>query len=306
MKSIEEIRNYFSSIKPGNLIQLSSYGDKYPAWVFRDHGKFGVAIEVSNSFNINERFSNARFYTEKIWMNNEELNFLWLSSSTEELRYEFASICAVFLDVGINGEDRIRILEDPLEWWNSYKELVGNKTYLKEPYSLLGEMISFYYIYRFDKTATWGGPKAASIDISSINELVEVKSTVLKYDNVIQVSSQYQLSVDRDQSLYFCRFEEADYGYSINDLATRLISNGYPEEKLEEVLTSQGFEKNMSIRDKKYELLEMKKYKIDSSFPIIDFNSVVPSKFADHIIKITYTIDLTGINSKAISKNFLS
>ncbi|MGO1058531.1 PD-(D/E)XK motif protein [Planococcus sp. FY231025] len=305
MKPIEEIRNYFSSVKPGNIVQLKSYGEDYSAWVFRDHGKFGVAIEVSARHTINERFSNSKFYTETIKLNDREPNFLWLSSGSEELRHEFASICAVFLDPGRNGEDRKRLSENPLDWWNSYKELVGNKTYIKEPYSVLGELISFFYIYMNDKSASWGGPHAASVDIQTNNELIEVKSTALRYDNVVHISSQYQLSVDRNQSLYFCRFEEANYGFSINDLVNKLIVCGYPEYKIEEALSLQGFEKNTSIRNKKYELLEMKSYKVDKDFPLIDFNSAVPPKFTDYVIKINYSIDLSGIDSVAIDKSFL-
>src|SRR5690606_37572127 len=126
MNNLEEIRNYFAFVHPGKMIRLKSYGENYPSWVIRDYGSFGVAIEVGKEVLINERFSNARFYTRSIHFEESDKNFLCLTSGSEELRYEFASICAIFLEIGHNGKDRKKLMETPLKWWESYKELVGN------------------------------------------------------------------------------------------------------------------------------------------------------------------------------------
>lgn len=305
LNKLDEIRNYFAHIHAGKMILLKSYGKDFPSWVLRDYGKFGVAVEVGKDIQVNERFSNARFYTQSVPVGDEEKTFLCLTSGSEELRYEFASICAIFLDPGVDGADRKKLQDTPLKWWESYKELVGNRTVSIEPYSLLGEMIAFYWLYQQDEHAIWSGPNKASVDIESEKGLFEVKSTLLRTDNMVQISNQFQLNASRQQSLIFCRFEEVMQGLSINDLAEKIVKAGYSEFKIEEKLSGMGFEKNSSARERKYELHEIREYEINEDFPLIDFKKDVPAKFADHIIKIMYKVDLKGIKSENIDTAFL-
>ena len=75
----------------------------------------------------------------------------------------------------------------------------------------------------------------------------------------------------------------------------RLIHAGYSEGKLELELERQGFERGTSIRNKKYKVIEKRKYEVDDSFPRIVQESFKGNKYPNAITHIEYTIDLDGI-----------
>ena len=67
------------------------------------------------------------------------------------------------------------------------------------------------------------------------------------------------------------------------------------EGKLEIEIERQGFEKGASIRNKKYKLLEKRKYEVDDSFPQITQANFKEGRYPDAITHIQYTVDLDGI-----------
>ena len=67
------------------------------------------------------------------------------------------------------------------------------------------------------------------------------------------------------------------------------------EGKLELEIERQGFERGANIRNKKYKLLEKRKYEVDDSFPQITQASFKGEKYPDAITHIEYTINLDGI-----------
>ena len=73
--------------------------------------------------------------------------------------------------------------------------------------------------------------------------------------------------------------EESLEGVSINDVKAILVSKGYDENKLEIELERQGFEKGTSIRNKKYKVLEKRKYEVNDSFPKIVQESFKDDKY---------------------------
>ncbi|WP_211655324.1 PD-(D/E)XK motif protein [Planococcus alpniumensis] len=306
MSNVEEIRSYLSNIQPGKMVKLQAGKGDYDYWVFRDYGKYGVAVEIDPDIQVNERFSSAVFQTRFIVTNEGEKNFLCLTSGNEEFRYEFASICSILVDPGSDGEDRKHLLNNPVEWWSSYKQLIGNKAVSKEPYSILGELTALLWLYNINTSTVWSGHLQATVDIESNIGMYEVKSTTLRTDNIIQISNQFQLNAARNQFLIFCRFEKAEDGKSINETVDLLDKAGYPKAKLEQALINQGFEKNSLSREEKYRLYEMKSYPIDEKFPLINFREAVPNEFLDHIVKIMYSIDLKGIESEDIDLAFLA
>ena len=86
-----------------------------------------------------------------------------------------------------------------------------------------------------------------------------------------------------------------EYVRIINDMKEKLISKGYDPGKLEMELEKQGFERGANIRNKKYKILEKRKYEVDDSFPKIISESFKGDKFPDSVIHIEYTVDLDGL-----------
>lgn len=304
MNPVEEIRNYFSSMNEGKLIELKSFGAQHPSWAVKFNGAVGVAIQVDSSYLINERFSNARFHTNTFEVEGKNIHLLMLTSEALGLRYEFAALCAMFLDPGTEGADRMEITSNPIKWWLNFKELIGNKTYEKTVHSVLGELVTFYYLYLNNKNIKWNGPSGASVDIEDSKASYEVKSTLLRYDTVVEISSQFQL-VNKSQFLYFCRFEKAETGVSINWILQKLTDAEYPRIELEDMLKKVGFEENSLIRTEKFKLLELREYEVDENFPILIIDDVFDQGMIDHVIQVKYKLDLKGLHSKSIELNFL-
>ena len=90
--------------------------------------------------------------------------------------------------------------------------------------------------------------------------------------------------------------EQSLEGESINDIKKTLINIGYDENRLEIELERQGFEKGSSIRNKKYKILEKRKYEVNDSFPRIVQNSFKGDRYPASIVHIEYTIDLEGLD----------
>ena len=304
MNTVEEIRNYFSSLNEGKIVPLKSFDTKYSSWAIKLNNSFGVAFTIDSKYVINEKFSNVRYHTNTFEIDGITTHLLMLTSSSKELRYEFASLCAMFLDPGAEGAERKQILNDPIKWWENFKELMGNKTYEKEVHSILGELVTFYYLYSRNNKLEWNGPNGATVDIEDSQSSHEVKSTLLRYDSVVEISSQYQLS-NKNQFLYFCRFEKSPNGISVNQVSQMIVSLGYSKTKLEEMLIKMGFEENSLIRAEKYKLLEMRKYIADNNFPVLIIDDIFDQRFIDHVVQVKYKLDLKGFPSKVIDPNFL-
>lgn len=295
MTLVKEIREYFASIPTPGAMKIKNLPDEYPAYVIRISDGYGVAIEASSDLEVSEKFNSCRFHTGYISIDDNSKNYLILRSAFEEFRYEFAAFCAEFVSPGEHGERRKALLEKPHEWWARWKELVGNVNRDLKVYNVIAEMIVLEHKLRNDKSAEWAATRMSSHDIECENESCEVKSTVKRYGAEITISGQHQLEHFKRLFLYFCRLEESLEGVSINGMKEKLIHLGYDEGKLEIELEKQGFERGANIRNKKYKVLEKRKYEVDDSFPRIVQESFKGDKFPEAIIHIEYTIDLDGI-----------
>ena len=71
-------------------------------------------IEIDNKIEVAERFSSCRFRTGLISVNDIPHNYLMLSSSFEEYRHEFATLCARFVEPGEDGNERKQLLKNPM------------------------------------------------------------------------------------------------------------------------------------------------------------------------------------------------
>ncbi len=305
MKLVQEIRQGFAALGASKALPLQEVGN-YSAYVLRLGKSYGVIIEVPPDIKINERFSNVRYATiDDYQIDSRNANFLYLSSEMEHLRNEFANICAAFVDPGLKGEERRKIVKDPLKWWEKMKELLGNRNVDASPYNVLGEMVAYYYLLTNGSQANWIGQTNGSVDLESLDTDYEVKSTMMRYDSLIQISSQFQLQSTKDIKVCFLRFEESGHGKSIDDLADMLVKAGADEHKIEKALISGGYEKHSSGRSKRYKLHEMRLYDVRDGFPLIIRENFADYGIPKNVIKINYTIDLEGLDYEEISLSFI-
>lgn len=295
MSLLQEIREGFASLRTNGAMAIRDLPSDYPAYIIRLADGYGVAIEVDRSMEVSERFNSCRLKTQLLGLGGANSNFLILSSAFEEYRYEFASLCAEFVAPGVNGTNRSNLLEDPYTWWERWKELVGNTNREQRVYNVIAEMLVLEHKMKTDKTTEWAATRMGTHDIECAEESCEVKSTVKRYGADIVISGQHQLRHIKRLFLYFCRMEESLEGVSINEMKERLIECGYDEGKLEVEIERQGFERGANIRNKKYKLLEKRKYEVDDSFPQITQANFKGERYPDAITHIEYTVDLDGI-----------
>lgn len=295
MEIVKEIREAFASGKNPSARKIISLPDEFPAYVIRISDGYGVAIEIDDKMEVSERFNSCRLHTGYLSIDKSMKNYLILRSAFEDYRYEFASICAEFVDPGDGGKNRKEILENPYVWWSRWKELMGNTNRELRAYNIIAEMGVLLHKFKMDPTTEWAATRISTHDIECSDESCEVKSTIKRYGTEITISSQYQLEHKKRLFIYFCKLEESLEGISINDMKKKLIDVGYDEGKLERELEKQGFERGTNIRNKKYKILEKRKYEVDDKFPRIVQTSFKEDKYPDYITHIEYTIDLEGI-----------
>lgn len=294
MEILEEIRECFASIQNGAR-DLRSLSDKYSAMVIRNNEGYGVAIEFDDERDISEKFANSRLFTQIIRIGDTEKKYLILHCMKDSLRYEFATVCAQFVEPGIDGIDRKNLLADPLNWWKNWRELMGNAISNRDAYSVIAEMMVLDNLYKKDNSVEWAAVTSGSHDIEGNQESYEVKSTVKRYGASITISSQHQLQSLKRLYLYFCRLEQSKEGVSINDMKDKLIEDGYDKEKIEQQLFRLGYEKGASVREEKYKVLEKRKYEVNDKFPRIVDSSFKEDHIPNSVTHITYTIDLDGL-----------
>ena len=297
MELLKEIRGWFASAEYGAKI-IEALPDEYPAIAIRNNEGYGVAIEFNQEKDITEKFANCRIYTEYLIINGVENKYLILSSMLNELRYEFSTVCAQFVDPGENGDYRKQLLDDPLTWWKQWRELLGNKISNNKSYNVIAEMLVLDKVLKEHPSAQWSAIESGSHDIECDDFCCEVKSTVKRYGATVSISGQHQLQKEKSEELYlyFCRMEKSKSGISINDMAKRLISDGYNENLLEQQLFYMGYEKGASIRDSRYKILEKRKYLVDDKFPKITKESFKNNYIPESVIRIVYSVDLEGLD----------
>lgn len=296
MTILEEIRDAFAAMQSYGAMPVKGLDDEYMAYIVRIPDGYGVAIPVDNKMEIAENFNSCKFRTGLLSIGGVPSNYLMLISAFEEYRYEFASLCTELLNPGENGKDRKALLDNPLNWWKRWKELVGNGIKERAVYSVIAEMYVLEHKLRSDPSAEWTATRMGSRDIECNGESGEVKSTCKRYGAEINISGQHQLEHKKPLYLYFIRMEESLEGISVNDMKKRLVNAGYDSGKLEIELQHQGFERGASIRDRKYRILEKRKYVVDESFPYITKESFKNNQLPSGITHIVYTVDLDAVS----------
>lgn len=301
---IQELKSNWKTDILGYAQVISSLKETaYPAWTVKLIDGYGVAIPYSGE-DMNENFSNARIFSTDNIMTSAGImqRSLVLTTTSVGIEHPFATLCSEFIDPGIDGASRIAIINNPVEWWKKWKELLGNRNIDARIYDTLGELCVLYQLLQSGEETSWNGPNSASYDIETENRFVEVKSTLSRSKREVTVSNQFQLDPSgKPLNLVLCVFEPTvQSGQSINGMIAKLEEIGYNITLVNQKLSELGFEEGMSSRNKTFVLHEMLKYTIGSDFPRITPESFVGGVLPAGITKITYTVDLSGLPSESM------
>lgn len=298
MDLLEEIRTGFANLRDGGvMLNIESLDPAYAAWVFREDAAFGVAVEIPDDLVVSERFAGSRLVTVDRGIHGATRHLLRLECSVQLLRNEFAVVCAQMLTPGEGGKLREALLADPLAWWESWRQLLGNAIANPSAYSVLGELLALERLLQRGENPEWRGPIAGTIDLDTTAAGYEVKSTISRYGSLIHVTGQFQLATSGAKKLYLVhqRFEPATAGQSINAVVDRLVEMGESREGLETLLSRCGLEAGCAARSEKFSLIESLLYEVDADFPRITQESFVGGVLPPGVVRIEYQIDLAGL-----------
>ncbi|WP_161959158.1 PD-(D/E)XK motif protein [Pseudomonas ovata] len=300
---LKEIQEGFANLdQSGRMLLLKSMPATCPAWVFREDDKFGVAVECSVPLEISEGFAGARLRTVERIVAGQHRRFLRLESSIEWLRNEFGLICEHMVSVESGVTVRQALLADPLGWWQRWRHLLGNALIDKHGYDVLAELLVLETLAIKGNFFEWSGPFGGVVDIKTPMSDYEVKSTISRYDSVINISGQFQLasSSGKPLQLIHFRFEPVDDGLSIDLVCDRLIALGVNARMLENALERLDLEAGCSTRKEAYNLLEARSYVVDESFPRITPASFIGGALPAGVVQFEYRLDLSGLKSYSL------
>lgn len=300
------IHGWDATPNDGALSIPSLKNDGYESWTIRIGNEYGVALPITYVDEISEFFAGAHYYTKKIVLDGPgERDVILLTTLKDDIKEQFAALCAELLNPGDNGDLRKEISENPLIWWMQWKELLGNKNVDLRAYDVLGELWTLKYLAEQGEHAEWNGPNGATYDIDCDGFYAEVKSTVARNKRQITLNNMFQLDPPNGFKLYLvlCQFEPAQAGFSINSLVNDLEQLGYSSAGLNEKLEKLGLENGKTARKRKYMLHAATKYVVDDSFPAIRESSFVGGVKPAGVESITYTVTLDGITGENILKD---
>ncbi|GAB2553080.1 PD-(D/E)XK motif protein [Gracilibacillus alcaliphilus] len=268
--------------------------------LYKTHNNFGVVIMADQNIRLNEKFNQLNFYTNEGTLNGEMVNLLHLTLNSLDYFEQFIIIAADFIELS----KRTTLKENPLEWWNHWKELIGNAVVEKSTYSILAELLVLNYLQKnhSSNTPKWLGYTGGTYDIHTKNKNIEVKASINKFDTNITISNQYQLNTELINDFYVLGFEASanDNGISIDDAVSELSTSGYPLKDIETGLQVHDLPADASARREKYILLSCKKYNLQEAIP--DEVKQSMDKFFDFDIvrKVNAELDLANIEHEKI------
>lgn len=303
MKLIDEIKNNWELDIYYQLQEIASLKSAFPAWTLKTKRGYGVAV-LYDGDEIREDFSNATIYCDHILLNGVNKKVLILASKKAEKDPAFINLCYDFINPGDEGEYRKALIEEPVKWWASWKELLGNVSIDERVYDVIGELSVLKYYAEKGYAPTWNGPSQSSYDIETDEFFVEVKSSINRTKKEVTISSIYQLSnLEKNLYLVFCTFELTDsHGISINSLVEDLRLLGYNIAAINELLEKKGFGLGKSVRKKQFLLHSMYRYAVDDAFPKVIEQSFKGDTLPKGINDISYTVDLTGLDAENLIK----
>jgi Putative PD-(D/E)XK family member, (DUF4420) len=314
MNLAEEIKKKFANLSDNSASKIEGYQEDFSSWVIKYKDNYAVGIIIDEKIKINESFANVSFYTDWFRVNDTNKHLLVLSSSDESLRNEFAGICALFLDIPPDGTKREELMKNPIKWWKDWKNLIGNKNVEKNVHGVVGELVILYYlkksVMKNINAENWTGPEGKSIDIRTESKNYEVKSSLIKYNNIVTISGQYQLNYDNNLSLMVVKLEDPGVEtlgsdiVSIESLIRSLKGLGVDQSVLNAKVSKLGIKENSLDRKKQFRVLKVIEYPVKDDFPLIDINRLDGLENKDRILQITYKVELSGLENEEISVEF--
>lgn len=304
MMLIDEIIFNWSIDIPEYAQKISSLSQtEYPAWTVKYYDCYGVVMSYDGSEEINEAFTSVKIQSKEVLFEDGIVRkALVLTCDNHETEAAFAELCFSLINPGKNGEHREKVLKSPLEWWKNWKEMLGNRNIDERIYDVLGELCVLKQLLETSEDIVWNGPNRSSYDIETTTKYVEVKSTTVRDKKEVQISSQFQLDPEEKPLwLILCQFEPMILsGVSIDSIVEELRLMGYNINEVNRKLHKRGFEIGMSSRRRPFKLHNMLRYIVDDSFPKITPASFVGGDLPTGITKITYTVDLSGLQAASM------
>lgn len=300
----DELRQLFNILPKQEyyMYKLKEIDEQYDAYFIREKNWKGVAIPIDNKEIIDKDFL-ANFENIKVCVQNKQqisngkqIYLLSLLTKKEIPIDNFILLCVDFIEPGRDGKNRKELIENPQRWVNNWRDLLGNKSENDMDYSYLGELIVLNYLLKDNKDIEL--TQQGSHDLEAKDKNYEIKTTILRYTSTIEIHSQYQLRKlnNNPLELYFVRLENSIEGVSINSIVKEIQNKNYDIKKITEKIKDISTES----REKRYKVLEVRKYDINEEFPRITSNSFKNNSIPQNIINIKYVIDLEGIKYENI------
>ena len=256
---------------------------------YKSESNYGIFVHSDYNSSFRESCSGIVLEAQTIMTNNGPSNGFMLSCSVPNCTSEFTAICIKLLET-----DRDELRLHPSQWFDKWKEMMGNATVSPSTYQVIGELYTLGRLIDLGYDPSWDGPDSAVCDISceKLNLYFEVKSTISRNSSSITMSEEFQAK--KADYLCFCRFEEDSSGkFSIDSICNELIEKGFDSKILDRNLRKLGI-RDTSQKTKSYHLLETLDYEVNDDFPnILDYfiGGVKP----ECIEKISYTVNLSSL-----------
>lgn len=278
-----------------NSIKKSKRLDEYDAYMVKTNDMIGVAIQIDKDIIINERFN--KVFIENYYFEIDDVftKVIFLYTKEPRISEKYGALCLNFLSL----DNREMIKNNPIEWFCEWRDLLGDSTRKKMIFDFVGEMSVLLKLQKDGKSPVWNSITKGTFDITTSDNVYEVKTTHCKSCNAITIHSQFQLDTDginKDLYIAFVKVEENNAGESIDSLANELIENGFNKNELEDYLNTNGYYAGKNERYKKFIIHETRLYKVDEKFPSITKDSFVDRKLPNNVIKFEYTLSLDGLD----------
>lgn len=286
----EKLIDFINSIK----IDKSKPINEYDAYAVNSSGYIGVAIKTTEDVCILEKFNKVEISNADLTIDGVIHKTIFLFTKESYMDEHYGTLCLDFLDL----KKRELISKTPLEWFKEWSELLGNIKKKKMVFDVIGEMKVLLLLQNKGLQPSWDSITMNTFDISTIEELYEVKTTTNKTTNYITIHNQFQLDDKGLNNLFiaFVRVEANENGDSIDSLFNDLKNVKYKRiDAVEKYLETIGYGIGKNERYAKYVVHEIRKYKIDDNFPKITKHSFINDKFPDGIIKFEYTVSLDSL-----------
>lgn len=232
-----------------------------------------------------------------------ELKFVSVSCDVERLSPVFTSLAEDMVRSAAGSQSPIDNVQKVLNEWRDLlsaermpilprKKLVG----------LIGELITLFDVISRDPQrdiSVWKGPEEALHDIRAHHHAIEVKGSLVREGLFAQIHGVRQLEPppNCDLHLFFHRLEEAPDGdITLPSLIRSILALNVHSPDFIDRLNLAGYDLKLEEEYEKlrFRRVETRVFAIDDSFP-----RIVPNLFAAGVepagvLRIAYTVDLTG------------